>query len=69
LWELESWLGERRREIDRKFDYRYSVLPHVFGALLSEGRISESDLQGLHSEKMQMIRHIAEMFGSDVPRG
>ncbi len=29
LWELEAWLGEQRRRIDRDFDYRYSVLPLV----------------------------------------
>ena len=26
LWELERWLTQRRQEIDRKYDYRYSVL-------------------------------------------
>lgn len=29
LWGLESWLTKRRREIDRRYDYRYSVLPLV----------------------------------------
>ena len=26
LWELERYLIERRKEIDRQYDYRYSVL-------------------------------------------
>lgn len=26
LWKLERWLAECRLEIDRKYDYRYSVL-------------------------------------------
>jgi Photoprotection regulator fluorescence recovery protein len=30
LWELETWLRQCRLEIDRKYDYRYSVLPMVF---------------------------------------
>ena len=60
LWKLESWLGHRRREIDNKYDYRYSVLPMVFGALLREGSISElDDLHGLGQEKLDAIRRIA----------
>jgi hypothetical protein len=30
LWELECWLAARRREINRTYDFRYSVLPLVF---------------------------------------
>jgi hypothetical protein len=37
LWELEGWPADQRRRIDRTFDYRYSVLPFVFAALLREG--------------------------------
>ena len=37
LWDLERWLGERRREIDQKYDYRYSVLPTVFAASQASG--------------------------------
>jgi len=33
LWELEHYLTERRKEIDRKYDYRYSRLTLVFGRL------------------------------------
>ena len=36
LWDLERYLTERRKEIDRKYDYRYSHLAHVFGRLLHE---------------------------------
>jgi len=56
LWDLESWLTERRREIDKKYDYRYSVLPLVFARLLREGRLSEDDLHGLGQEKLDLIR-------------
>jgi Photoprotection regulator fluorescence recovery protein/Protein kinase domain len=31
LWELEHYLTQRRKEIDRKYDYRYSQLDLVFG--------------------------------------
>ena len=58
LWELESYLAERRKYIDRKYDYRYSVLPIVFGVLVREGRIREEELQGLSSDKLDYIRRV-----------
>jgi len=33
LWDLEHYLTQRRKEIDRKYDYRYSQLTHVLGIL------------------------------------
>jgi len=59
LWELEVWLGEQHRRIDRDFDYRYSVLPLVFANLLREGRITEDDLHGLAPNKLDSIGHMA----------
>src|SRR5260370_1629452 len=43
LWDLEHYLAQRRKEIDRKYDYRYSQLPHAFRNLLHENRLSETD--------------------------
>lgn len=31
LWDLEHYLTQRRKEIGRKYDYRYSRLAQVFG--------------------------------------
>jgi hypothetical protein len=59
LWDLESWLTQRRLETDRKYDYRYSVLPFVFATLLQQGRITEKNLQGLCTEKIELILGIA----------
>jgi hypothetical protein len=59
LWELERWMGERRTGIDSKYDYRYSVLPLVFGNLIREGRIAERDLEGLAEEKLDAIRNLS----------
>ncbi|MHB1938109.1 MAG: hypothetical protein ACYCOR_16185 [Acidobacteriaceae bacterium] len=61
LWELEHWLTERRREIDRKYDYRYSVLPQVFAVLLRDGWLSEADLGGIGQDKIDRIRHAAHL--------
>lgn len=59
LWNLESWLTHRRLEIERKYDYRYSVLLLVFATLLKQGLISENDLHGLGSEKIELILGVA----------
>ncbi len=59
LWELESYLTQRRKEIDRKYDYRYSILPLVFGSLLHEGRLSGLELEGLGEDKLAYIRQFA----------
>ena len=42
LWDLEHYLTQRRKEIDRKYDYRYSQLTQVFGRLLHESRLRKS---------------------------
>jgi hypothetical protein len=59
LWEIEVWLAERRKEINEKYDYRYSVLPMVFGRLINEDRIQEDQLRGLRTDKLELIRRIA----------
>jgi hypothetical protein len=62
VWELEHYLTERRKEIDRTYDYRYSQLRHVFGRLLYEGRVSEGELRGLSDDKLKSIRSLAELL-------
>ena len=66
LWDLEHYLTERRKEIDRKYDYRYSRLTQVFGRLLYEGRVTEQDLAGLHENKLRSIRSLAEFLANDA---
>src|ERR1700683_3852289 len=62
LWDLEHYLTERRKEINRKYDYRYSQLTHVFGKLLSEKRLREGELRGLRAEKLNSIRSVAQFL-------
>jgi hypothetical protein len=61
LWELESYLTHRRKQIDRQYDYRYSVLPLVLANLLREGRLTEKDLHGLNEDKLSCIRQGAKL--------
>jgi len=50
LWDLEHYLTQRRKEIDRKYDFRGSRLTDVLGRLLYENRLGEEDLRGLRRE-------------------
>jgi hypothetical protein len=62
LWDLEHYLTQRRREIDRKYDYRYSQLTLVFGRLLYEKRLREEQLHGLAEDKLKSIRSLAKFL-------
>ena len=62
LWDLEPYLTQTRKEIDRKYDYRYSVLTDVFGKLVREGRLSEEELLGLGEDKLESIRSYAKFL-------
>jgi hypothetical protein len=66
LWDLEHYLTQRRKEIDRKYDYRYSRLTHVFGRLLHENRLSEKELRGLGEDKLKSIRSSAKFLAENA---
>ena len=66
LWDLEHYLTQRRKEIDRKYDYRYSQLTHVFGRLLHEKRLREDELRGLGEDKLKSIRSFAKFLAEDT---
>jgi hypothetical protein len=66
LWDLEHYLTQRRKEIDRKYDYRYSRLTDVFGRLLYEGRLKQQELRGLEEDKLKSIRSFAEFLAEDA---
>ncbi len=61
LWRVHDFLTKKRREIDRKYDYRYSVLTGVFGVLVREGRLTLADLAGLSEQKIAEIARIAKI--------
>jgi Photoprotection regulator fluorescence recovery protein len=66
LWELESYLTQRRKEIDRKYDFRSSRLAPVFGRLLFEHRVSENELRGLGEDKRKAIHSCAKFLAEDA---
>lgn len=61
MWSVAEYLEQARREIDTKYDYRYSQLDLVFGRLLREKRIEEPELQGLSEVKLAYIRRVASL--------
>ena len=55
LWELEHYLTQRRKQIDRKYDSRTSHLTQVLGKLLREDRLCEKDLRGLKENRLKSV--------------
>jgi len=66
LWNLEHYLTQRRKNIDRKYDTRGSRLKDVLGRLLYENRLNEEDLRGLQEEQMKSIRSFAQFLRDDA---
>ena len=66
LWDLENYLTQHRKEIDRKYDYRSSRLTQVFGRLLYEKRLREEELRSLREDKLKAIRSCAKFLAEDA---
>lgn len=61
LWAMRDFLASAQREIEQKYDYRYSQLILVFARLIREGRIKEEQLHGLSEGKLTIIRRIVSL--------
>ena len=61
MWELRGFLASKEREIEEKYDFRYSQLILVFGRLLREGRLQGEQLEGLAEDKLSLMRRVASM--------
>jgi hypothetical protein len=61
IWRVHDYLSERRRTVDRIYDYRYSVLLLVFARLLRDGWLMEADLAGFHKVKIDSIKLSASL--------
>ena len=55
IWRLHDFLTEERKELDYKYDYRYSVLIFVFATLIKEGWLSLEELDGVGDDKTSKI--------------
>jgi len=66
VWNLDRRLTERRKDIDRRYEFRSSRLTQVLGILLCEGRIAEEELRGLSDDKLKAIRSLAKALSEDA---
>jgi len=67
IWSIRDYLNEKARELDQKYDFRYSVLITVFARLLAEGWLTMEDLGGLDTAKCELIReHSAAWTQADA---
>jgi hypothetical protein len=62
IWRVHDYLSEKRREIDQKYDFRYSVLTKVLGRLLAEGWVREAEIAKLKPEKIEQIKRSASAW-------
>lgn len=60
IWSIHNYLSEKRKEIDSKYDYRYSMLVIIFGRLINEGYLDGKDLTGLSEDKLEAIKFISQ---------
>ena len=58
MWPLKDFLLKHQREIDAKYEFRYSRLILLFAQLLREHRITVAQLHGLSDDKLALIRQI-----------
>lgn len=61
IWKLEDYLREIRREVDQKYDYRYSVLMWLFPRLVSEGWLKVEELSGIGEEKVDVFKALMSL--------
>ena len=61
IWELHDYLSEIRKEIDEKYDYRYSVLILAFALLLKQDFLKIQDLEGLSADKIDRIKSLVNI--------
>jgi hypothetical protein len=60
LWEVRNYLSKTLKNIERKYDFRYSVLILVFAQLMKDGWIEENELIGLSGDKISKIVNLAK---------
>ena len=68
IWQLHDFLTEKRKEIDEKYDYRYSMLDLVFGRLIKDGWLDFKDLEGLNEEKIERIKSLLRFSESNTEK-
>jgi len=63
VWELRDRLNQKAKEIDRRYDYRYSQLIFVFAQLVRENYLSLEELEPIGEEKQKQIEKMVNFKG------
>ncbi len=61
IWRINDYLSEQRDRTDEKYDYRYSVLIFIFARLVKEGWLTEKELEGIGTEKLEKVQFLMNM--------
>jgi hypothetical protein len=67
VWKVHDYLSAKRKMVDTKYDYRYSVLLVVFARLIVERWLSLDDLAGLGDEKIERINSVTGIKDGHSP--
>jgi hypothetical protein len=59
LWKIRDYLSKTLRNIEKKYDFRYSILILVLAQLIRDEWIEENDLIGLDEYKISKIVDLA----------
>ncbi len=65
VWDLHDMLTRKRKEMDEKYDYRYSQLIFVFARLVHEGYLTMNELEMLGTQKYSSVKKILDI-GKDL---
>ncbi|MEA3433537.1 MAG: hypothetical protein U9R13_03055 [Campylobacterota bacterium] len=63
VWELYEMLGKKRKELNGKYDYRYSQLIFVFAQLVRGGYLTLEELEPIGEEKLNQIEKMVNFKG------
>lgn len=60
-WELHDFLSAKRHDIDGKYDNRESFLMFTLSALIKDGLLERSEIEGLTPDKQAKIMLLSRM--------
>jgi len=63
VWDLYEMLGKKRKELNGKYDYRYSQLLFVFAQLVRGGYLTLDELEPIGEAKQKQIEKMVNFKG------
>lgn len=65
---MHDFLTEKRKEVDEKYDYRYSMLDFVFARLIKDRWLDFEDLEGLDEQKIERVKTLLRFLESNAEK-